>query len=262
MKVLRLNESQLEELEEWIDRGVINIKIINNDGKEIKQLCLGILGVREKGMFEDDDENIEVEKNKKRKFNDADEETRKRSKTEKENNRGDVIEISDDESEGSESEGSIIKEENDNGKKHTKAFEELNKELSTLVNQEWMNNLEDEMEESLSQLVLKVIEEDQNQVKIYYMLGKKFREEIKVRTNGKKKERKVKGEIYNELMNEIKVTSREALKKKLERAERVNKLFEGIGENKIEQLIDCGVTTIARCRVEEINKLIELHKNK
>jgi hypothetical protein len=42
MKVLKLNEDEFKELEEWIKEGIINVKVENNNGEGIKRLRLKI----------------------------------------------------------------------------------------------------------------------------------------------------------------------------------------------------------------------------
>jgi hypothetical protein len=95
MKVLKLNEDGLKELEEWIKEGIINVKVENNNGEGIKRLRLKIDEVweeeackikeRRENLERENNEDLEQSSNrkdKKRKYNseNKDEENKKRSK--------------------------------------------------------------------------------------------------------------------------------------------------------------------------------------
>jgi hypothetical protein len=145
----------------------------------------------------------------------------------------------------------------------SKVYKDLLKEL-TVPRIRSRSEVEEDQEESLKESVKKILKEEQKVVKNYYVCGKRYQQEIesrKRRRGQKKGVKAIKGAIKTDLAKEIIGYSRDAIRKRLERAERVYKLFKGIGRDKIERMVDTDVTDIRKLRVnnriDEVQLLIQ-----
>lgn len=89
--------------------------------------------------------------------------------------------------------------------------------------------------------------------------------------NGRrKKEKTARTKIHNELMNKLKGFIRTAIQQKIVRAEKVYKLFKGIGKDKINRMKNTSINTIIGLKnrsgeieelINEVNKIEEERKN-
>ena len=148
-------------------------------------------------------------------------------------------------------------------RKKSKAFEELLEELSLSNTEELQEENENDEEILVEKIFIKAIKGGQGATKYWYDMGKFVKGEVeKERNVTKRKEKLIKNRIYNELERKTKGFSRKAIKCKIERAEKVYKLFKGIGgKSKINRMRNTCMNTIIKLKAEEIDELIvEINK--
>ncbi|PKY60195.1 hypothetical protein RhiirA4_517737 [Rhizophagus irregularis] len=188
---------------------------------------------------------------------------------------GVMIEEVDDQVMTEESNGESESRENDEESeeetvRRSKVFEELLKDLSVPTVEELLEEEYDE-EVTLDKLFMKAVRESREAVKCWYKLGRLFTRKLNKEMNGRrKKEKTARTRIYNELMNKLKGFTRTAIQQKIVRAEKVYKLFKGIGEDKINRMKNTSMNTIIGLKnrsgeieelINKINKIEEERKN-
>jgi hypothetical protein len=144
--------------------------------------------------------------------------------------------------------------------KRSKAFYELLKDLSVPTVEESLENEENDEEVTLERLFIKAIKAGQEITKCWYDVGKAVRNKVeKERNKLGIKEKSIKTKMYNELTKRLKGFSRKAIQSKIERAEKVYKLFKGIGgRNKINRMKNTSMNTIINLKEKkgEVDELI------
>jgi hypothetical protein len=278
MKILKLNEDGLKELEEWIKEGIINVKVENNNGEGIKRLCLKIDEVweeeackikeRRENLERENNEDLEQNSNrkdKKRKYNseNKNEENKKRNKVRRKSK---ITIKSDNEIEDGYEEDKV---------------ELLIKELETPSCIKIVINMEDEKND-IEKLVMqyeKLEIGNRLLLKDWYDYGRNFYQNIEDRKRGnnerekkRKSEKEIRTELYNEMMeyqrdvlnedNEVNEKNRENLKKRTQKAINVYKLFMEIGNEKLERLREISVTFVVKLKEEQRKKIIKYFKKK
>jgi hypothetical protein len=144
--------------------------------------------------------------------------------------------------------------------KRSKAFYELLKDLSVPTVGESLENEENDEEVTLERLFIKAIKAGQEITKCWYDVGKAVRNKVEEERNKLGiKEKSIKTKMYNELTKRLKGFSRKAIQSKIERAEKVYKLFKGIGgRNKINRMKNTSMNTIINLKEKkgEVDELI------
>ncbi|RIA81230.1 hypothetical protein C1645_837341 [Glomus cerebriforme] len=110
-------------------------------------------------------------------------------------------------------------------RKRSKAFEELLKDLSILMNEERIIEEEGDENERLEGLFIKVmkrIEEEKN----------------KIQCRTKRKKKPIKTRIINELVKNLKGFTRKAIEKRMEKTVRIHKIFKEIEGRKVNDIED------------------------
>jgi hypothetical protein len=140
--------------------------------------------------------------------------------------------------------------------KKSKAFEGLIIDLSVSTTEELREEDENNKEILLEKVFVKAIEVET--IKCWYDVGKTVRREVeKERNVTKRKGRRIKTQIYNELERKLKGFSRKAIQLKIRRAERVYKIFKGIGgKSKINRMRSTYMKTITNLKAKEVDELI------
>ncbi|CAB4424278.1 unnamed protein product [Rhizophagus irregularis] len=140
----------------------------------------------------------------------------------------------------------------------TEAFKELLKDLSTPVLEEQLIEEGNIGNMTLEKLFMKAVQESQELVGYWYDVGEEFRKEIREKKGSRiKKERDIKSDIYNRMERNLKGHSRKTIMIRLARAERVYRIFKGIGgKQKISRMKNTCMNTIIKLRKEEIDELI------
>ena len=140
----------------------------------------------------------------------------------------------------------------------TEIFTKLLKELSTPIIVEQVIEEENNGNMTLEILFMKAVQESQELVRYWYDIGEEFRKEIREKKGSRiKKERNIKSDIYNRMERNLKGHSRKAIMTRLARAERVYKIFKGIGgKTRISRMRNTCMNTIIKLRKEEIDELI------
>jgi hypothetical protein len=144
-------------------------------------------------------------------------------------------------------------------RKMSPEYWKLLRELTTPVEEEIENEVQEEnREETLTDLLRKALKTEKRSIEEWFECGKKFVEEIEQRNRKRKSNtNRIRGKIYSELENEFRNYSRQAIRKRLLKAEWTYELFKGIGIDKIGRLRECTITDIKECGKEGIEKLIE-----
>ncbi|CAB4431060.1 unnamed protein product [Rhizophagus irregularis] len=144
--------------------------------------------------------------------------------------------------------------------KRSKAFYELLKDLSVPTIEELLENEGNDEEVTLERLFTKAIKAGREATKCWYNVGKVVRNKVEEERNKLGiKEKSVKTKMYNELTKRLKGFSRKAIQSKIERAEKVYKLFKGIGgRNKINRMKNTSMNTIINLKEKkgEVDELI------
>ncbi|EXX57967.1 uncharacterized protein OCT59_008587 [Rhizophagus irregularis] len=142
----------------------------------------------------------------------------------------------------------------------SKAFYELLKDLNVSTVEESLESEENDQEVTLERLFTKAIKAGQEAVKCWYDVGKAVRNKVEEERNKLGiKEKSIRTKMYNELTKRLKGFSRKAIQSKIERAERVYKLFKGIGgRSKINRMKNTSMNTIINLKEKkgEVNELI------
>ena len=174
-----------------------------------------------------------------------------------------------------ESNGESESEENDEETeeeivRRSKVFKELLKDLSIPTVEEPLEEEYDE-EVTLDKLFMKAVKESREAVKYWYKVGRLFTRKLNEEMNGRRKrEKTARTKIYNELMNKLKGFTRTAIQQKILRAEKVYKLFKGIGKDKINRMRNTSMNTIIGLKkksgeieelINEVNKIEEEREN-
>jgi hypothetical protein len=155
------------------------------------------------------------------------------------------------ESEGEDTEREIVI-------KRSKAFEELVIDLSVLATEELREEEENDEEILLEKVFVKAIKAGQKATKCWYNVGEIVRRKVEEgRNRTRRKEKLIKTRIYNDLERKLKGFSRKAIQSKIERAEKVYKLFKGIGgKSKINRMKNTCMNTIIKLKASEVDELI------
>jgi len=134
----------------------------------------------------------------------------------------------------------------------------LLKDLCTPVTEEQIIEEENNGDMTLEKLFMKAVQESQELVRYWYDVGEEFRKEIKEKKGSRiKKERDIKSDIYNRMERNLREYSRKTIMTRLARAERVYKIFKGIGgKTRISRMRNTCMNTIIKLRKEEIDELI------
>jgi hypothetical protein len=174
-----------------------------------------------------------------------------------------------------ESNGESESEENDEESeeetvRRSKVFRELLRDLSIPMVEVPLEEEYDE-EVTLDKVFMKAIRESREAVKCWYKVERLFTERLNEEMNGRrKKEKTARIRIYNELMNKLKGFTRTAIQQKIVRAEKVYKLFKGIGKDKINRMKNTSMNTIIGLKkkngeigelINEVNNIEEERKN-
>ena len=139
--------------------------------------------------------------------------------------------------------------------KKSKAFEALVIDLSVSITEELQEEDENNEEIPLERAFIKAIKVGQGATKCWYDVGKIVKREVEKERNVPK--RKIKTKIYNELERRLKGSSRIAIKNKIQRAERIYKIFKGIGgKSKINRMRSTYMNTITNLKAKEVDELI------
>ncbi|CAB4443566.1 unnamed protein product [Rhizophagus irregularis] len=140
----------------------------------------------------------------------------------------------------------------------TEAFEKLVKDLSTPVLEEQLIEEGNIGNMTLEKLFMKAVQESQGLVRYWYDVGEEFRKEIREKKGSRiKKERDIRSNIYNRMERNLKGHSRKTIMIRLARAERVYRIFKGIGgKQKISRMRNTCMNTIIKLRKEEVDELI------
>ncbi|PKC55560.1 hypothetical protein RhiirA1_475394 [Rhizophagus irregularis] len=142
----------------------------------------------------------------------------------------------------------------------SKAFYELLKDLSVSTVKESLESEENDQEVTLERLFTKAIKVGQEAIKCWYDVGKAVRNKVeKERNKLRIKEKSIRTKMYNELTKRLKGFSRKVIQSKIERAERVYKLFKGIGgRSKINRMKNTSMNTIINLKEKkgEVDELI------
>ncbi|PKY60577.1 hypothetical protein RhiirA4_484439 [Rhizophagus irregularis] len=145
--------------------------------------------------------------------------------------------------------------------RRSKAFYELLKDLSVPTVGELLESEENDEEMTLEKWFTKAIKAGQEATKCWYDVGKAVRNKVEEERNRLGiKEKSIKTKMYNELTKRLKGFSRKAIQSKIERAEKVYKLFKGIGgRNKINRMKNTSINTIINLkeRKGEVDELIK-----
>ena len=119
---------------------------------------------------------------------------------------------------------------------------------------------------SLKQLCQRIRRRNQMLLEDYYYVGEKFGKRLKEEINKRKrKDRKRKTDqeerkgIYKEMMETGVERSMKALKRMVEKGEKVYRLIEGVGKERLKSM--CDITAVESCNREEIEKAIEHFRN-
>ena len=159
--------------------------------------------------------------------------------------------------------------------KYSKGYEKLKEDLSRT---ELERNLENESEEIMEIDSNMTIEEmykevtnnskkrKREDVGEWYDVGKKFKRNVEeiIEDEGIT-EQKARNKVYKKLIEKEDVESEEtcvkkrktSIRNKVQRAEKIFKLFKGLGGKRRIKEISCSVDEIGRCKKTEIDKLIE-----
>ncbi|UZO15501.1 uncharacterized protein OCT59_006921 [Rhizophagus irregularis] len=142
----------------------------------------------------------------------------------------------------------------------SKAFYELLKDLKVSTVEESLESEENDQEVTLERLFTKVIKAEQEAIKCWYNVGKAVRNKVEEERNKLGiKEKSIKTKLYNELTKRLKGFNRKVIQSKIERAERVYKLFKGIGgRSKINKMKNTSMNTIINLKEKkgEVDELI------
>jgi hypothetical protein len=139
--------------------------------------------------------------------------------------------------------------------KKSKAFEALVIDLSVSTTEELQEEDENNEEIPLEKAFIKAIKAGQGATKCWYDVGKIVKGEVKKERNVPK--RKIKTRIYNKLERKLKGLSRRAIHDKIRRAERIYKIFKGIGgKSKINRMRSTYMNTITNLKAKEVDELI------
>ncbi|PKK56648.1 hypothetical protein RhiirC2_799589 [Rhizophagus irregularis] len=142
----------------------------------------------------------------------------------------------------------------------SKAFYELLKDLNVSTVEESLESEENDQEVTLERLFTKAMKAGQEAIKCWYNVGKAVRNKVEEERNKLGiKEKSIRTKMYNELTKRLKGFSRKAIQSKIERAERVYKLFKGIGGRiKINRMKNTSMNTIINLKEKkgEVDELI------
>ena len=166
-----------------------------------------------------------------------------------ENDKGKRVRIEDEE----------LTEEEEILENETEVFEKLLKDLSTPVMEKQL--IEEDIEEmTLEKLFIRAEKGSQELVKYWFDVGEEFKNEIRrIKSETNEKEKTIRSDIYNRLEKNLRGRTRSTIKMRLTRAEKVYKLFKGIGgKQKINRMKNTCMKTIIKLRVKdgEIDELI------
>ena len=141
----------------------------------------------------------------------------------------------------------------------SKAFQELLEDLIIPNRDEIRSDDEDEAEIPIEKLFIKAVKTEQEAVEWWYRVGWQFKKEINGKLERERKEKTIRTEIYDRLEKKLIGYSRKAIRNKMERAERVYKLFKGIGRDKISRMRNTSMNTIIKLKEKkgEVDELIK-----
>jgi len=183
------------------------------------------------------------------------------------------------EKENGSNEGNQINEENitkkDERIKCSKGYEKLRMDLSKERLEEDLGEENEEIMEIDSTMTIEEMYKEvtnngkkrkREDVGEWYDVGKKFKRDIEEIVNDEGiKDTKARSKVYEKLMEKKDVESEEkdekkrktSIRNKVQRAEKIFKLFRGIGGKRRIRRINCTVDEIGRCKNMEIDNLIE-----
>ena len=142
----------------------------------------------------------------------------------------------------------------------SKAYKDLLEDLSKSNMDEEMENEENELKGTLTEMYLQAIGKGIELIKSWYDVGRNFKREIKNRMRRKKKgEKLVKKKIYDEMAEELPGKKRPTIIKEMEVAVRVYRIFNGIGgKSEINKMKSTSLETIKKLKERngEIEDLI------
>jgi hypothetical protein len=228
-------DCEKEELD--ITDSELNYKDDDNDMEIVDEI------LQEESSSNDSETNIEEESSNKRKRR-----TEKEVDNVERSSKRKKIRVEDEESTEEEE---ILEDE-------TEAFKKLLKDLCTPVTEEQIIEEENDGDMTLEKLFMKAVQESQELVRYWYDVGEEFRKEIKEKKGNRiRKERDIKSDIYNRMERNLREYSRKTIMTRLARAERVYKIFKGIGgKTKISRMRNTCMNTIIKLRKEEVDELI------
>jgi hypothetical protein len=127
--------------------------------------------------------------------------------------------------------------------------------------------IEDGDELSLKQICQRIRRKNQLLLEDYYYLGKKIgekiRKEVDKRRTKQEKRRKTdnleRKKVYKIMLNEGLNETLKGVKKMAEKGEKVYRLIEGIGKEKLNSM--CNITMVDNCNVKEIEEAIRYFNN-
>uniref|UniRef100_U9TY53 Uncharacterized protein n=1 Tax=Rhizophagus irregularis (strain DAOM 181602 / DAOM 197198 / MUCL 43194) TaxID=747089 RepID=U9TY53_RHIID len=136
--------------------------------------------------------------------------------------------------------------------------EEIEKNVSTV--EESLESEENDQEVMLERLFTKAIKAEQEAIKCWYNVGKAVRNKVEEERNKLEiKEKSIRTKMYNELTKRLKGFIRKVIQSKIERSERVYKLFKEIGgRSKINRMKNTSMNTIINLKEKkgEVDELM------
>ncbi|CAB4478491.1 hypothetical protein RhiirA5_380943 [Rhizophagus irregularis] len=132
--------------------------------------------------------------------------------------------------------------------------------LSVSTVEESLESEENDQEVMLERLFTKAIKAEQEAIKCWYNVGKAVRNKVEEERNKLGiKEKSIRTKMYNELTKRLKGFIRKVIQSKIERAERVYKLFKEIGgRSKINRMKNTSMNTIINLKEKkgEVDELM------
>ncbi len=158
--------------------------------------------------------------------------------------------------------------------KYSKGYEKLKEDLLRAELKENVNENEEIMEIDSNMTIEEMYKEVTNNskkrkredVSEWYDVGKKFKRNVEeIIEDEEINEQKARNKVYRKLIEKEDVESEEtcvkkrktSIRNKVQRAEKIFKLFKGLGGKRRIKEISCSVDEIGRCKKTEVDKLIE-----
>ncbi|GBB90007.1 hypothetical protein RclHR1_16880003 [Rhizophagus clarus] len=119
---------------------------------------------------------------------------------------------------------------------------------------------EENEEMSLSRSFKKCIRKNCEMLEYWYKFGKKYSDEVELRKNRMRREKRVKTQILDELKRDNPDITRNNIKSKVEKTERIYQIFREIGVSKIRRMKNTSTETIKGLKRGEPQMVIDYIK--